>query len=483
MTREESDVVAALRLELIERIGTERFELWFKSGVRIAIDARALLVAAANAFVLERLKKQFLSDLQAIARTRLGETAAVDFSVDASLQAQPATTSPRQVANDGAGAGNRSEAPQQRLENSTAALPDESTTPFTAADYKRSGRRFASLATYVVGSGNRVAHAAAHSVADRPGLVTPLFYYGATGCGKTHLLEGIYSLTRKQHGSSRVLFLSAEQFTSYFLDALRNGGLPIFRRRTREVDLLVIDDLQFFAGKRATMIELKHTIDVLIREGRQLVLAADRPPVALTEFGSEFTARVTGGLVCGIDDADLDTRLGIARGLAARGRVAIPDDVLDLVCNELPGDGRQIAGALNRLEATSMALRMPITVELARNALQDIFQATHRVVRLPDIERAVCGAFGLTPKLLRTDCRSRAASHPRMLAMWLARKYTQAASSEISHFFGRRSHSTVISAERKVNGWVTDGATVNIGSGACKVTDAIRRAELHLRSS
>ena len=149
---------------------------------------------------------------------------------------------------------------------------------------------------------------------------------------------------------------------------------------------------------------------------------------------------------------------------------------------ELIGDARAIAGALNRLDASSKALEQPITVEFAKAALADIFRATVRVVRLPDIERAICSAFELQPKTLRDQCKAKSVSHPRMLAMWLARKYTRAAFSEISEYFGRRSHSTVISAEKKVNRWVADGATVQIGQGSCNVQDAIRRVETQLRT-
>ncbi|MDP7304289.1 MAG: DnaA/Hda family protein, partial [Pirellulaceae bacterium] len=291
-----------------------------------------------------------------------------------------------------------------------------------------------------------------------------------------------WSAMRREYRSCRALYLSSEQFTSYFLEALHGGGLPGFRRKTRDVDLLLVDDVQFFAGKRATIVELQNTMDALVRSGRQLVLAGDRAPNALTELGPEFNARVSGGLVCSLDVADYATRLGITSQLAARMGLPMPAEVREYIATEVSGDGRQIAGSLNRLWATSEALKQPITLDLATTALQDMLQACDQLVQLADIEKAVCSAFGVTPQLLRDDRKSKAVSHPRMLAMWLARKYTRAASSEISNFFGRRSHSTVISAEKKVNGWVANGATVQMGPGSYRATDAIRRAELQLRS-
>jgi chromosomal replication initiator protein len=218
-----------------------------------------------------------------------------------------------------------------------------------------------------------------------------------------------------------------------------------------------------------------------MRKGKQLVLTADRPPSDLTNLGPELITRVSGGLVCAIEPADFETRLGIARGFAPRCRRPIPDEVLRLVAGELGGDARQVEGAINRLDATSEAHGRAITLELAKASLQDLFRAMHRIVRLPDIERAICETFGLEARSLHDGRKTKASSHPRMLAMWLARKYTRAAFSEISEYFGRRSHSTVISAERKVSGWVADRATVQLGQAACNVEDAIRRIETRLR--
>jgi chromosomal replication initiator protein len=174
--------------------------------------------------------------------------------------------------------------------------------------------------------------------------------------------------------------------------------------------------------------------------------------------------------------------LGIAKQLARTSQTAIPNDVLQLIAAEMDGDARQIAGALNRLRATSQALKQPITVGLAASALEDIFHTTRRMVHLSDIERAVCDVFGLESKTLRAGRKAKAISHPRMLAMWLARKHTRAAFSEISQFFGRRSHSTVISAERKVNRWMADGAQIQLGHSSCRIEDAIRRIESQLRT-
>jgi chromosomal replication initiator protein len=342
-------------------------------------------------------------------------------------------------------------------------------------------RRFAALESFVVGDGNRLALTAAESVVKRPGAVTPLLLYGPTGCGKTHLLEGVWTGIRRRSHSRRVVLLSAEQFTTYFVEALRGSGLPSFRRKYRDAELLLIDDVQFLVGKRATIVELQHTIDAFVRAGRQLVLTADRPPAELAGLGPEITTRLSGGLVCGIEPLDQPTRLGVLRQLAARSARPIPDDTLLLLAERLNGDARTLSGAINRLTAASEALQQPITGALAQQALADIFRSTHRVVRMSDVEQVVCELFGVPPETLQSPGKSRVASQPRMLAMWLARKHTRAAFSEIGQHFGRRSHSTVISAEKKVNHWRASGAELQLAHGTCAVDDAIRRLELRLQ--
>jgi len=350
----------------------------------------------------------------------------------------------------------------------------------TAGEMPR--RHYARLESYVVGDSNRVAFSAATSTVARLGSVTPLFVYGPTGCGKSHLLEGILSNTRRTGKVKRTLLLSAEQFTSNFLEALQGSGLPSFRRKHRDVDLLLIDDIQFFAGKKATLVELQHTIDSLLRDGRQMVLAADRPPSELQGLGAELIARLSGGLVCGIDSPEPETRTTILRQLVKQLELIVPADVIEFIGMQLNGDARQLRGALNRLQATSEALHQPITIELARSALADMLRSSRRAVRLPDIERAICDVFGLEPKSLQSDRKARSVSQPRMLAMWLARKYTRAALSEIGHYFGRRSHTTVISAQKKVERLLSKNSTIQLDQADCNIEDALRRVETQLRT-
>jgi len=459
------DIVSVLCSALADRIGKDRFTLWFGPAVRLRLDSDLLVVAAADQFSLDRLSKHFRTDLHACYQETLGCTAKIEFRVDATLAQQQQSAS--QAINHSGGA---------EKSGCRALSPNDNESS------KTKPRRFANLNTFEVGVGNRVAFSAAQTTVERLGMITPLFLYGPTGSGKTHLLQGVWSAVRRLRKVPRIVMLSAEQFTSYFLEALHGSGLPSFRRRYRDVDLLLIDDVQFFVGKRATLVELQHTIDTLLRDGRQLVLSADRAPVELNGMGPELITRMSGGLVCGIEPPDHSTRLGIARRFSKLRGYNVPEDVLKLIASEINGDARQISGALNRLQATSDALEKPISVESAQVALADLIRSTKPAVRMTDIERVVCDLFGLEPNDLQSSRKSRTVVEPRMLAMWLARKYTRAAFSEIGHYFGRRTHSTVISAQKKVNHWMASGKPVQMGHANCLVDDAIRRAEARLRT-
>ncbi|NLX54837.1 MAG: ATP-binding protein [Planctomycetaceae bacterium] len=459
MTNDDRDIDSALREAVAGEVGRERFDLWFGDSVQLRLIGGSLRVSAADQFTIDRLRRLFRDELQTACRSLVAGPVRVEFAVDPALRERQ---QPEVVAAD------------SRCETEVAA--SDGAVPRPAP------RRFAHLNDYVVGRNNRVAYTAAQMIAERPGEVSPLFLYGPPGCGKTHLLEGIWSAVRGAGQARRVLYLTAEQFTSMFLEALRGSGLPSFRHKYRHMDLLLIDDVQFFLGKRATLVELQNTVDALLRGHRQLVLAADRAPASLAKFGSVLTARFSGGLVCGIEPADRATRLGILDQLSGRLQVSLPEDVRTLIVDRLDGDARNLAGAIHRLEASSRAFQRPIDLELAQSALLDMFQATARVVQLPDIDRAVCDVFGLDPNSLQSSSKGRAVSQPRALAMWLARQYTRAAYVEIGAYFGRRSHSTVISAQKQVQRWMDRREAIRLAHGHCEIGEAIRRVESQIRA-
>ena len=235
-------------------------------------------------------------------------------------------------------------------------------------------RKFASFSSFAVGESNRLAKCSAEMVARNPGQITPLFIYGPSSVGKTHLLEGIWSAERKAGRGATTIYLSAEHFTSQFLEALRGSGMPNFRRKYRGVRVLIFDDLQFLIGKRATQIELINTVNTLLRERRQLVFAANRPPGELGKSMPELMSRLSGGLVCGIEPPEYGTRLGIVEHLSRRLGIELPPDVQRFVASRLTGHARELSGALCCLQATSKATGRRISLPLAEDALAELIR-------------------------------------------------------------------------------------------------------------
>lgn len=470
VSNNDREIVSTIRARLAERMGRDRYEVWFGPGTDLQLGSGSLLVSAPNRFHQDWLRTNFRKEIEGVCTETFGEVLPIDFRIaavaDMPTASQPRTrslrikSSPTSTASTGAATGGAEAAP--------SAL--------------RSRRQFQCLSRFAVGDSNRIAHQTALHAVKQPGSLTPLFLHGPTGCGKTHLLEGIWTGLKRTHQNASVLYLSAEQFTTYFTEALRGTGLPIFRRKYRGIQVLLIDDVQFFIGKRATIGELLHTVDALLRDGRQLVFAADRPPSALKALGPELSGRISSGVVCKIDTPEYETRLQTARHFAERFEIKVSDEVLQFVASHFTEHARAVCGALKRLQATSLAIQKPISLRLAEEALADLLHSSNRLVRLGDIEKAVCEVFGLESESLQSDRKDQSVSHPRMLAMWLARKHTRAALSEIGHYFGGRKHSTVISAQKKVETWVAKGRSLELAERPWKLDDAIRRVEEVLRA-
>jgi chromosomal replication initiator protein len=359
-----------------------------------------------------------------------------------------------------------------------AAAIENAARPRTSA-----GRREASFAQFVVGASNEYAFRAADLTAKGRQQACPLLFCGPTGIGKTHLLRAIEREYRRFHPHSTAVYLTAEQFTTSFVEAIRGSGLPSFRQKCRGAQLLLIDDLQFFTGKPRTLEELQHTIDTLLAEGRQLVVASDRSLAELRALGPELASRLAGGLTCEIEPPEFATRLAMLGNLAEELGLAADAATLSLFATQITAGARELRGALHRLHAMSLAEGAPVTRQMGERALADLARHSTRPLRLADVQKAVCDVFGVEPAQLRSDRKGRAVSEPRMLGMWLARKYTRAAWSEIGEYFGRRSHSTVISAHRRVERMITAQGQVGISDRACGVEEAIRKLENALRTA
>lgn len=465
---------------LRQRIGDDRYAVWFGEAAQISVasstDSRepaVVSVAIGSGFSHDWLRKTFRSDVEAAVIAACGPQVRIEWREGGE------TVSPGEPVADSVGS------PRQRRRKPPVAAADPAATAapsLTSSPSVACRRPLAALDSFVVGPSNRMAFAAVELAVNRPGEMSPLFLHGPSGVGKTHLLEGFGSQIREQQPGIATAFLSAEQFTTAFLQALHGGsGLPGFRRSCRQADLLVIDDIQFFVGKRATIEEFQQTIDALLRNGRQMVFAADRDLDALDGLGPDLLVRLKGGMQARILPPDDGVRRGIVAGLAARRSLQMPDAVVDYVAANITRHARELIGAVNRLEAASHMLGLPISLGMAEDALVDLVRSSRRGVRLADIERAVCMAFGIESGCLQSARRSRNVNQPRMLAMFLARKHTSSALTEIGSYFGRRSHSTVITAQKTVATWLSRRESVRLADAAWDAEEAIRRVEDLLR--
>lgn len=343
-------------------------------------------------------------------------------------------------------------------------------------------KEFASLKTFVEGASNNLARRAADFAIQYPGKINPIYIHGTTSVGKTHLLEGICRATRKAPGRKPPLYMTAEQFTNAFVGALRQGGMPAFRNKFRDISILLIDDIHFLEGKKQTQTELIHLIDKLKGEGIQLVFTGAKPIGRLSELRNEILARLEAGMVCEIKAPENTMLLEIFRRMVAQRRLPVPDEVCRFVATRLGGHARQLSGALNRLHALHLTAGGTITLAQAEESLEDLIQGNRRTVKMHDIEKAVCDTFGLDNQSLQGKSRARNVSQPRMLAMWLARKFTRSAMTEIGRFFGDRSHSCVVSAQKKVDHWLETDESIPCRDADCRVTEAIRSIERMLQS-
>ena len=498
--------LVARRVEeaLQKRLGAERYAVWFGDAVTIEVEAvgteeasagGGIVISACNAFSQEWLKRTFHADVEAAVLAVCGRAGSVVWRISSAAAtataavAVPATPAPKRMPPPVV-QGLSPETAGPRRTRSISRTANPATEPSVPAGSPVGGLRGgvaarrlpASLDAFVVGPSNRMAFAAIELAAARPGEMSPLVIHGPSGVGKSHLLEGMCRRFRDLHPGATTLLLSAEQFTTSFLQSLHGSGLPGFRRGCRNADLLVIDDLQFFAGKRATLMEVQQTVDHLHRQGRPMVFASDRDLTALDGLGPDLLTRLRGGMTARIESPDYDVRRGIVAAVAASRGVSLPDEVIHYVATNMTRHARELIGALNRLEATSHMLGLPITPGMAAEALSDLVRSSARSVRLADIERAVCSAFGIESGSLQSSRRARTVNHPRMLAMFLARRHTTSALTEIGSYFGRRSHSTVISAQKTVAEWVTQRSQIVLADSTWDIEEAIRRVEDVLRA-
>jgi len=465
------EVGTRLRHAVSQRVGDAKFGLWFGEGVGLDVRGDALEVSVPNGFFREWIRGHFSSSLIEAAESVVGRPLRLAFKVDA----EPEPVAPLTI---------EAKPPIGRPKKGGRAEPAPTSAPTRPAPQERErprvnpGRAARRLDDFIAGPGSRLALAAAREMAHGMGSgFNPLVVHGGVGLGKTHMLEGIASAMKAANPGLRLVQVTAEVFTNGFLDAMRMNTLTAFRARYRGVEALIVDDVHFLAAKRATQIEFQHTFDALSRDGVPIVLASDAHPRQVAKLTDELATRFLGGMVVKIDAPDPATRRAILKHKALARGVDVPDPVIAYVAEHLRSSVRELEGALHSLLAHALLTGKRLDMNLAKSALRDTIRHTAQSVALKDVERAVCGLFGIDPEALKSDGRSHAVAHPRMLAMYLSRKHTGAAYSEIGRFFGGRNHSTVISAEKKVAGWMRDEARNGLLAGFETVADVLSALE------
>ncbi len=319
--------------------------------------------------------------------------------------------------------------------------------------------------TFVIGSGNRFAHAAAMAVAEAPARAyNPLFIYGGVGLGKTHLLQAIgHYVTRHQH-LHRVAYISSEKFTNELINSIRDDKTLEFRSKYRNVDVLLIDDIQFLAGKERTQEEFFHTFNTLHEANRQIIITSDRPPKEIPTLEDRLRSRFEWGLIADIQPPDLETRIAILRKKAEMDGIDVPNEVADFIAQRIRSNIRELEGALVRVAAYTRLTRSPMTVPLTEEILKELLPSTHsRPLSIPTIQKAVADYFEIRPEEMRAKRRTKGVAFPRQVAMYLARELTDASLPRIGEEFGGRDHTTVMHACDRVREALTQDTALAAG--------------------
>jgi chromosomal replication initiator protein len=410
------------------------YETWFKDTAIVSEEDDVFMIGVPNAFAREWLESKYRNQIRETLTRLLSRTVDVRFVnlVAASIR------SDRSVASAPAGSAISPANPavERPREGSANAILNPRYT----------------FSTFVVGSNNRLAHAAALSVAERPGhSYNPLFVYGGSGLGKTHLMHAIGHAVIGRHPKKRVAYATSEKFTNEFINSIRAQKGEEFRERYRRIDVLLIDDIQFLTGKEGTQEEFFHTFNAIHEEGKQIVLSSDRPPKAIERLEDRLRSRFEWGLIADISSPDLETRIAILRAKAEAQNVPVPPPVIDFLAQRIVSNIRELEGALTRIVAYATLNAVPVTTQLAQEILQNILYNPRQKTLSPDkIVEAVARYYGVPVGELKGKARDKQVVLPRQIAMYLMREETEAPLLRIGEALGGRDHSTVLHGCEKI---------------------------------
>ncbi len=427
---------------LLERARRElpeqTFKTWLEPTEALEVAGDTLIVGAPDRFAAEWNEAKHASVLSSYAPVALGHPIKITFRVNEERQARPQMdffVAPKPA----------EDAPSSKQTRATEAPLNSRYT----------------FAQFVIGKSNELAAAAAHAIAEAPGKIyNPFFIYGDTGLGKTHLMQAVGHAIYQRDPSTRITFVGTEQFTNDLISSIHNRTMPDFRRRYRETDLLLVDDVHFLKGKEATQEEFFHTFNALYEAGRQIILTSDRPPSDIAGLEARLVSRFQWGMVADIELPDFEHRIAILQQKSQQDdlETTIPDDVIRFIAEHVRSSVRELEGSIIKLLAYASLRHKPVTVEVAREALRDKLKTAEAGGSSPEpagltvnaIQVAVAREWGTTVDGLRSKTRTKALTVPRQIAMYLTRDLLGMQLVEIGNAFGGRDHSTVIHSLDKV---------------------------------
>jgi chromosomal replication initiator protein len=409
-----------------KKISKPSYDTWLKSTQAISFTDDSIVISAPNYFAKEWLEGRYIKMISSTIYDLFNKHVEVSFVVGNDISSPPKLHQPVPV-------------PAQARE-----FQEDSFSPMLNPKY--------TFDTFVIGAGNRFAHAASLAVAETPAnSYNPLFLYGGVGLGKTHLMHAIGHYILQTNPSMRVVYISSEKFTNEFINSIMNNRGEAFRNKYRSVDVLLIDDIQFLAGKESTQEEFFHTFNTLHEEHKQIIISSDRPPKEIPTLEDRLRSRFEWGLITDIQPPDLETRIAILRKKAKAENLDVPNEAMMYIANQVDTNIRELEGALIRVVAYSSLVNEDITTQLAVEALKDIIPATRpKVITIQDIQIKVGEYYNVKLEDFRARKRTKAIAFPRQVAMFISRELTDFSLPKIGEAFGGRDHTTVIHAHDKI---------------------------------
>src|SRR5688500_13258890 len=416
-------------LERLEaELPADEVHTWLRP-LQAEAHADGLTLYAPNAFVVDRVRDHYLARIRELMTHFSGAPAPVTLAVGSTRRPDPAPAAASPM----------------------ATVPARVVRPPLPVEYAGNLDGHYTFDNFVEGRSNQLGRAAALQVAQNPGKAyNPLLLYGGSGLGKTHLMYAAGNLMRQNNPGMRVLYLRSEQFFSAMMKALQEKAMDQFKRQFQQVDALLIDDIQFFAGKNTTQEEFFHTFNALFDGKQQIILTCDRYPREVENLETRLKSRLGWGLSVAIEPPDFETRAAILTAKATERRVSLPDDVAYLIAKRMRSNVRDLEGALNTLAARSNFMGRPITPEFAQETLRDLLRAQAQVISISNIQKTVADYYQLRMADLLSKRRTRSLARPRQMAMALSKELTEHSLPEIGDAFGGRDHTTVLHACRVV---------------------------------